>query len=148
MFEVDLGKIERRTFINDMESDIVHLTPMGENSTRLSVIFETNGKEIKRYEKGGLGKDKIMSDWQIEGPRVDITFKLINNDVFTRLPLRLSLNQYNQNPFQSGCEVPGTLGCGTGRLGQGNTAPSVVCIGRTGLAAPSQCRAVQEHDRH
>jgi iron complex outermembrane receptor protein len=42
-----------------------------------------------------------------------LTFKLINNDVFTRLPLRLSLNQYNQNPFQSGCEVPGTLGCGT-----------------------------------
>jgi iron complex outermembrane receptor protein len=41
------------------------------------------------------------------------TFKLINNDVFTRLPLRLSLNQYNQNPFQSGCDVPGTLGCGT-----------------------------------
>jgi iron complex outermembrane receptor protein len=41
------------------------------------------------------------------------TFKLINNDVFTRLPLRLSLNQYNQNPFQSGCDVSGTLGCGT-----------------------------------
>jgi iron complex outermembrane receptor protein len=41
------------------------------------------------------------------------TFKLINNDVVARLPLRLSLNQYNQNPFQSGCELPGTLGCGT-----------------------------------
>jgi iron complex outermembrane recepter protein len=41
------------------------------------------------------------------------TFKLINNDLYTRLPLRLSLNQYNQNPFQAGCEVPTTLGCGT-----------------------------------
>src|SRR6185312_13271109 len=41
------------------------------------------------------------------------TFKLINNDLFARLPVRLSLNQYYQNPFQSGCEVPGTLGCGT-----------------------------------
>jgi iron complex outermembrane recepter protein len=42
-----------------------------------------------------------------------LTFKLINNDLFTRLPIRLSLNQYYQNPFQNGCEVPGTLGCGT-----------------------------------
>ena len=44
------------------------------------------------------------------------TFKLINNDLFARLPVRLSLNQYYQNPFQSGCEVPGTLGCGTQSL--------------------------------
>ncbi len=41
------------------------------------------------------------------------TFKLINNDLYTRLPLRLSLNQFYQNPFQSGCELPTTLGCGT-----------------------------------
>jgi iron complex outermembrane recepter protein len=45
-----------------------------------------------------------------------VTFKLINNDLFTRLPVRLSLNQYYQNPFQLGCEVPGTLGCGTQSL--------------------------------
>src|ERR1700739_3331763 len=44
------------------------------------------------------------------------TFKLINNDLSTRLPVRLSLNQYYQNPFQLGCEVPGTLGCGTQSL--------------------------------
>jgi iron complex outermembrane receptor protein len=43
------------------------------------------------------------------------TFKLINNDLSTRLPLRLSLNQYNQNPFQQGCATGATaaLGCGT-----------------------------------
>jgi iron complex outermembrane recepter protein len=44
------------------------------------------------------------------------TVKLINNDLSTRLPVRLSLNQYNQNPFQVGCEVAGTLGCGTQSL--------------------------------
>ena len=42
-----------------------------------------------------------------------LTFKLINNDLYTRLPLRLSLNQFYQNPFQNGCEVATTLGCGT-----------------------------------
>lgn len=44
------------------------------------------------------------------------TVKLINNDLFTRLPLRLSLNQFNANPYQSGCDVPSTFGCGTTSL--------------------------------
>lgn len=43
------------------------------------------------------------------------TVKLINNDLSNRLPLRLSLNQYNQNPFQQGCIAGATAapGCGT-----------------------------------
>jgi len=44
------------------------------------------------------------------------TVKLINNDLTTRLPIRLSLNQFYQNPFQAGCEAPGTPGCGTQSL--------------------------------
>jgi iron complex outermembrane receptor protein len=41
--------------------------------------------------------------------------KIINNDLSTRLPIRLSLNQYYQNPFQQGCATGATaaLGCGT-----------------------------------
>ena len=35
------------------------------------------------------------------------TVKLINNDLATRLPIRLSLNQFYQNPFQQGCEAAG-----------------------------------------
>ena len=34
-----------------------------------------------------------------------ITFKLINNDLDTSLPIRLSLNQFYQNPFQIGCQT-------------------------------------------
>jgi iron complex outermembrane recepter protein len=44
------------------------------------------------------------------------TFKLINNDLDARLPLRLSLNQFNQNPFQLGCGLASTAGCGTTSL--------------------------------
>jgi iron complex outermembrane receptor protein len=43
------------------------------------------------------------------------TVKIINNDLFTRLPIRQSLNQYYQNPYQQGCTT-GTnaaAGCGT-----------------------------------
>lgn len=43
------------------------------------------------------------------------TFKLINNDLTARLPIRSSLNQFNQNPFQQGCATGATAapGCGT-----------------------------------
>ena len=41
------------------------------------------------------------------------TVKFINNDLSTRLPIRLSLNQYYQNPFQQGCSTAATAGCAT-----------------------------------
>jgi iron complex outermembrane recepter protein len=41
------------------------------------------------------------------------TVKFINNDLSTRLPVRLSLNQYYQNPFQAGCDAAGVVGCGS-----------------------------------
>jgi iron complex outermembrane receptor protein len=46
------------------------------------------------------------------------TVKLINNDLSARLPVRLSLNQYYQNPFQQGCASGATAapGCGTVKL--------------------------------
>lgn len=46
------------------------------------------------------------------------TVKIINNDLSARLPIRSSLNQYYQNPFQQGCATGATaaLGCGTVRL--------------------------------
>jgi iron complex outermembrane receptor protein len=41
--------------------------------------------------------------------------KLINNDLSIRLPIRSSLNQFYQNPFQQGCATGATAapGCGT-----------------------------------
>jgi len=43
------------------------------------------------------------------------TVKIINNDLFTRLPLRQTISQYYQNPYQQGCTT-GTMaatGCPT-----------------------------------
>ncbi len=47
-----------------------------------------------------------------------ITFKFINNDLDTELPIRLSLNQYLSNPFQHGCSnfsssTPANQNCAT-----------------------------------
>jgi iron complex outermembrane receptor protein len=46
------------------------------------------------------------------------TLKLINNDVDTRLPIRLSLAQFSLNPFQKGCTTAAGAapGCGTVNL--------------------------------
>jgi len=46
------------------------------------------------------------------------TVKVIDNELSARLPIRLSLNQYYQNPFQQGCATGATaaLGCGTAKL--------------------------------
>lgn len=46
------------------------------------------------------------------------TVKIINNDLSARLPLRSTLSQYYQNPFQQGCAtgVTAAAGCGTVRL--------------------------------
>lgn len=72
-------KRRRQAFINDMDSDIVNLKPLGSNLTRLSVIFESGGHEIKRKLKGALvNDDKRLRDWDIKNPRVDIEFRLVN----------------------------------------------------------------------
>src|SRR5262249_41237878 len=46
------------------------------------------------------------------------TFKFINNLLYTNLPIRLSLSQFQTNPFQRGCAAfPGAAaGCGTVNL--------------------------------
>ncbi|KRR00564.1 TonB-dependent receptor family protein [Bradyrhizobium valentinum] len=44
------------------------------------------------------------------------TVKFINNNLDTRLPIRLSLNQYYQNPFQQGCEMAGIADCASVNL--------------------------------
>ncbi len=44
-------------------------------------------------------------------PHDRVTFKFINNDLDTNLSIRLSLNQFRQNPFQQNCGNIATTGC-------------------------------------
>jgi iron complex outermembrane receptor protein len=63
------------------------------------------------------------------------TVKFINNDLSTRLPIRLSLNQYYQNPFQAGCDAAGVVGCGSVSLFNNgfNGSKSLVTAVQAGL---------------
>ena len=42
-----------------------------------------------------------------------VTIKIIQNSLDTALPIRLSLNQFNRNPFQKNCAGAATPGCAT-----------------------------------
>ena len=47
-------------------------------------------------------------------PDNKLTFKFINNDLDADTPVRLTLNQFSQNPFQKGCEVAGAAATAAG----------------------------------
>ena len=56
-----------------------------------------------------------------------ITFKAIDNELDTQLPFRMSLNQFNLNPFQQGCATAATAapGCAVNNFSATNTNPRV-----------------------
>lgn len=66
-----------RYFINDMTSDIIVTKPISENETRLSVVFEDKERELKRVSRSG--HDGLRKDWDIEGCRCDVHFKLVSH---------------------------------------------------------------------
>ncbi len=70
-------------------------------------------------------------------PRDRLVFKLVNNVTDTQLPVRLSLNQYGLNPFQSDCRNLAAAGCGSLTLFRNgaygptvNVSPEAAGIGR------------------
>ena len=57
-----------------------------------------------------------------------VTVKVINNFVSTELPIRLSLNQFQQNPFQKGCSPASAAAAGCASVAlfaNGFSAPTV-----------------------
>ncbi len=56
--------------------------------------------------------ENILTSYQVT-PTDRVTFKLINNDLDADLSVRLSLNQFKQNPYQQGCAALTAVGCGS-----------------------------------
>jgi iron complex outermembrane receptor protein len=91
--------------------------------------YMTYGKKVGNFE-GSLFASDARGDGFIQNswfntqtvnflgtlqatPDDRFTVKFINNNLDTRLPIRLSFNQYHQNPFQQGCDMAGVAGCGS-----------------------------------
>lgn len=80
----------RRTFINDLHSDIIQLQKIGKNRLKMIVGMEPNGREVKRFvymehhlskNRDGKHRDNLMADWDLQNPRIDVEFSLINKTV-------------------------------------------------------------------
>jgi hypothetical protein len=71
------GKGEMRYHFNDIRSDIVHVKYLGDGVSRLTIVFESGGREISRYCHRCVGKDD-RADWDLNGLRVDVEFALAN----------------------------------------------------------------------
>ncbi|MGI4747239.1 MAG: TonB-dependent receptor family protein [Janthinobacterium lividum] len=65
------------------------------------------------------------------GPHDRLVFKVVNNVTDTRLPVRLSLDQYSLNPYQKGCFDLEAAGCGS------------VSLYRNGAYGPAQAVSPQ-----
>lgn len=77
------GKGEMRYHINDIRSDLVHAKYLGDGVSRLTIVFESRGREISRYCHRCTGKDD-RSDWDLNGLRVDVEFALVNQKTASR----------------------------------------------------------------
>lgn len=78
-----------------------------EYSAFISNVRGDPATEHTRYQTTTLN---LLTSWQAT-PDDRLTFKLINNDLDTDLSIRLSLNQYELNPFQKHCADLSAAGC-------------------------------------
>lgn len=69
-------------------------------------------------------------------PDDTFTLKIINNELETNLPLRLSLSQFQQNPFQKGCASAASAAAGCASVG----------LSALGIAAQSVPQSAAEGD--
>ena len=83
--------------------------------------------------------ENILATYQLTSSD-RITVKLINNDLGADLSIRLSLNQFRQNPYQQGCASLAAVGC---------ASVSLFANGFTGakLAQSAEQADLGRHDR-
>ena len=94
-----------------------------------SVFFsDVRGDGFYEYSKFDTQTVNALLSYQA-GANDRITVKVINNNLDTQLPFRMSLNQYNLNPFQVGCErstaASRAAGCATNNFTANGVAAAV-----------------------
>ena len=73
-------------------------------------------------------------------PTNKFVFKFIDNEMYPDLSIRLSLNQFNQNPYQEGCDALESAGCASVSVFANGVTGT-----RVGLSAAQA--GLQRHDR-
>jgi iron complex outermembrane recepter protein len=97
---VDLGTdVGSYQFLNNY----VSIGNAGDNYDYSIFLSNTRGKQsyIPNFEFNSATAN-ILTTYSLT-PKDRVVFKFINNDTDTALPVRLSVAQFNANPFQQGC---------------------------------------------
>jgi iron complex outermembrane receptor protein len=82
----------------------------GDNYEYAGFISGVRGDGFTRNNGYDTITENVLATYAVT-PHDRVTFKLINNDLDTNLSIRLSQNQYRQNPFQQNCLTVATVGC-------------------------------------
>jgi len=119
--------------------------------------YVTYGKKLERFEIMAFGSGVAGNGFTTHTNYTTLTanvlatftpseknkfvFKFINNDMYPNLSIRLSLDQYEKNPYQRGCEVAATgVNCSTASLFLNGVTGTRANFSATELGA-------QRHDR-
>ncbi|MEQ1910808.1 MAG: TonB-dependent receptor, partial [Vicinamibacterales bacterium] len=127
------------------------LGSFGYRNTYLTYGHKTDTYEVTAFGSGVFG-DGFTAHTSFETWTANVlatyrpskknrfVFKFINNDMYPNLSIRLSLNQFNVNPYQKGCADLSAAGC---------ASVSVLANGFTGTRVnlSAEQSGAQRHDR-
>ncbi len=123
----------------------------GYRNTYLTYGHKSGNYEVMAFGSGvvgqGFASHTSYQTWTANvlatytpSSRNKFIFKFINNDMYPNLSIRLSLNQFNQNPYQKDCDQLQSAGC---------ASVSVFANGVTGtrVSLSADQAGLQRHDR-
>ena len=89
-------------------------------------LSDVNGDGYYGYSEFDTQTANLLATYKLTS-RDTVTLKGIYNQLYTELPFRMSLDQFDENPFQKGCAtaVNAAPGCVTNNFSATNTNPRV-----------------------
>jgi iron complex outermembrane recepter protein len=99
------------------ENDYVSMGSTGQQYTWTAFLSNVRGSQYTDHTSYDTFTADILASYSLT-PKDRITLKFLNNDLTTQLSIRLSLNQYETNPWQKGCAFLAAAGCASVSLYQ------------------------------
>ena len=92
------------------KNDYLSYGSAGDNYTFSGFISNVRGDQYTDHTQYNTFTANLLASYSLT-PKDRITFKFIDNELQTNLSIRLSLNQYEANPWQLGCGALAVAGC-------------------------------------
>jgi iron complex outermembrane recepter protein len=94
-----------------------YVTAGGKYGNVEASIFASDVRGDGYYGYSGFNTQTVNALLSYQVTKDDrVTFKFIDNEFYTELPYRMSLNEFLTNPYQKGCETAATAAAGCGKI--------------------------------